>query len=316
MKKWLVALMALFLLTGCGGIFQPMPTPDEDTVATQVAAILTTMPTATTESGGQPTQPLPTIPPTETLPLPTETTEPTQPPVSPTEPATQPTAAPTETLRPTSTPTVQPTPTIAFTPSPNDPVARLGPASWTDNMDRDNNWPTGSDQFTEISFSDGVMFLTGLTTTDGWRLTWPELTDFYLEMTFQTSNCTANDRYGMIVRVPESRNPNRGYLVGLTCDGKVSLRRWDATVGARGEMANLIPWTAKAAVKAGSNQTNRLGLMAIGDRLIVYVNGELVGEARDNTFSKGYFGVFVGARDTEKFTIKVDQVRYWENPTP
>ncbi len=56
--------------------------------------------------------------------------------------------------------------------------------------------------------------------------------------------------------------------------------------------------------------------MAIGDRLIVYVNGELVGEARDNTFGKGYFGVFVGARDTEKFTIKVDQVRYWENPTP
>jgi len=316
MKKWITALMALFLLSGCGGIFQPMPTPDEDTVATQVAAILTTMPTATAESGGQPTQPLPTIPPTETPPLPTETTEPTQPPLSPTEPAAQPTAAPTETLPPTSTPTMQPTPTIAFTPSPNDPVARLGPASWTDNRDRDNNWPTGSDQFTEISFSDGVMFLTGLTTTDGWRLTWPELTDFYLEMTFQTANCTANDRYGMIVRVPESRNPNRGYLVGLSCDGKVSLRRWDATVGARGEMANLIPWTAKSAVKAGSNQTNRLGLMAIGDRLIVYVNGELVGEARDNTFGKGYFGVFVGARDTEKFTIKVDQVRYWENPTP
>lgn len=327
MKKWMIALMALFLISGCNGLFQPMPTPSEDAVATQVAAILTTMPTATTESGGQPTQSLPTILPTETLPAPTETPEPTQPPVSPTETAaqpiasstetaTQPTTAPTETLPPTFTPTVQPTPTLAFTLSPNDPAARLGPASWTDNMDRDNNWPTGTDQFTEISFSDGVMFLTGLTTIDGWRLTWPELTDFYLEATFQTANCAANDRYGMIVRVPESRDPNRGYLVGLSCDGKVSLRRWDATVGARGEMVNLIAWTAKSAVKAGSNQTNRLGLMAIGDRLIVYVNGELVGEVRDNTFRKGYFGVFVGARDTEKFTIKVDQVRYWENPTP
>ncbi len=314
MKKMIAAIFALFLLAGCGGVFQPMPTPDEDTIATQVAAILTTMPTATEEAGLQPTQPLPTIPPTETLPLPTDTAEPTPLPPTPTEPVTEPTPLPTETPLPSPTP--QPTATIAFTPSPNDPVARLGPATWTDNMDRDNNWPTGGDPFTEISFSDGVMFLTGLTTTDGWRLTWPELTNFYLEMTFQTGNCGANDRYGMIVRVPESRNPNRGYLVGLTCDGKVSLRRWDATVGARGEMVNLIPWTAKSAVKSGANQTNRLGLMAIGDRLIIYVNGELAGEVRDDTFTKGYFGVFVGARDTEKFTIKVDQVRYWENPTP
>lgn len=314
MKKWIAAIFGLFVLTGCGGLFQPMPTPDEDTIATQVAAILTTMPTATGEAGGQPTQPLPTIPPTETPLMPTETTQPTELIPSPTQPVEQPTFTPTETSLPSPTP--QPTATIAFTPSPNDPVARFGPASWTDNMDRDTNWPTGSDKFTEISFSDGVMFLTGLTTTDGWRLTWPELTNFYLEMTFQTGDCAANDRYGMIVRVPESHNPDRGYLVGLTCDGKVSLRRWDATAGAKGEMINLIPWTAKSVVKVGPNQTNRLGLMAIGDRLIVYVNGELVGEARDNTFTKGYFGVFVGARDTEKFTIKVDQVRYWENPTP
>lgn len=314
MKKLIAAIFALFLAAGCGGLLQPMPTPDEDTIATQVAAILTTMPTATGEAEVQPTQPLPTIPPTETPPLPTETSQPTEAIPSPTQPVEQPTAIPTETPMPSPTP--QPTATIVFTPSPNDPVARLGPASWTDNMDKDNNWPTGSDKFTEISFSDGVMFLTGLTTTDGWRLTWPQLTNFYLEMTFQTGNCSGNDRYGMIVRVPESRNPDRGYLAGLTCDGKVSLRRWDATVGAKGEMVNLIPWTAKSVVKTGSNQTNRLGLMAIGDRLIVYVNGELVGEARDNTFGKGYFGVFVGARDTEKFTIKVDQVRYWENPTP
>ncbi len=312
MKKWIAAIFALFLMTGCGGVFQPMPTPDEDTIATQVAAILTTMPTATDEAGLQPTQPLPTIPPTQTPPPPTETSQPTEAIPSP----TQPVSTPTETALPSPTATTQPTATIAFTPSPNDPVVRLGSADWTDNMDNDNNWPTGADQYTDISFSDGVMFLTGLTTTDGWRLTWPELTNFYLETTFQTGNCSGNDRYGMIARVPESRNPNRGYLVGLTCDGKVSLRRWDATVGAKGEMANLLPWTAKSAVKAGANQTNRLGVMAIGDRLIIYVNGELIGEVRDDTFTKGYFGVFVGARDTEDFTIKVDQVRYWENPTP
>jgi hypothetical protein len=81
-------------------------------------------------------------------------------------------------------------------------------------------------------------------------------------------------------------------------------------------MVNLINWTSNAAVKAGENQTNRLGFMAVGDRLIVYVNGQLMGEVNDNTFHQGYFGVFVGARETDDFTIRVDQVRYWEDPTP
>ncbi len=314
MKKIIPLIFTMILLAGCGGLLQPMPTPDESTMATQVAAILTTMPTATSPVLVEPTQPLPTIQPTETQAQPTEEIK--QPEPSPTTAAPEATPLPTETAQPSPTPTQQPTATLAFTPSPNDPVVRLGNPSWVDNMDRDNNWPTGGDKFTDIGFSDGVMYLKGLSTTDGWRLTWPELTNFYLEMTFQTDDCSANDRYGMIVRVPESRNPDRGYLLGLTCDGKVSLRRWNASVGANGEMVNLIPWTAKAVIKAGSNQTNRLGLMAIGDRLIVYANGELVGEVKDNTFPKGYFGVFVGARDTANFTIKVDQVRYWENPTP
>ncbi len=315
MKTIIPLIVTMILLAGCGQLLQPMPTPDESAMATQVAAILTTMPTATVAAPVEPTQPLPTIQPTETLMPPTEEVKEAQPSPTATPEATP---LPTETAQPspTATPTLQPTPTLAFTPSPNDPVNRLGNPSWVDNMDRDNNWPTGSDQFTDIGFSDGVLYLKGLSTTDGWRLTWPELTNFYLEMTFQTDDCSANDRYGMIARVPESRNPDRGYLLGLTCDGRVSLRRWNASIGANGEMVNLIPWTAKAAVKAGDNQTNRLGLMAIGDRLIVYVNGELIGEVKDDTFPKGYFGVFVGARDTANFTIKVDQVRYWENPTP
>ncbi|MEN4011769.1 MAG: hypothetical protein AB1453_02155 [Chloroflexota bacterium] len=306
---FLIIVMSI-ILVGCGILLQPMPTPDEATIATQVAAILTAMPTPTGVAQVEPTPPLPTIPPTETPVQPPEVEKPLPTPTATLEPT------PTPTLQPSPTPTVQPTPTLAFTPPPNDPANRLGNPSWVDNMDTDRNWPTGEDRFTDIGFSDGVMFLKGLSTADGWRMTWHELTNAYIEMTFQTEDCSTNDRYGMIVRVPESRNPDRGYLLGFTCDGRVSLRRWNASVGAQGEMFSLIPWTANAAIRAGDNQTNRMGLMVIGDRLIVYANGQLVGEVKDDTFPKGYFGVFVGARDTANFTVKVDQVRFWENPTP
>ena len=309
MKRWIPLILVAIMLAGCDLIRQAVPTPDDSMIATMVAQILTEMPTATEEV--LPTPELPTIPPTEIVePTPTITPLPPEVPTVPVVPT------PTATPQPTPTPTVTLVPTVAFTPPPTDPAGKLGSPTFTDTMDRENRWPTGPDQFTGIEFRDNLMRLTGLSTVDGWRITIPELTNFYIEMTFRTENCSANDRYGMIARVPDSSNPDRGYLVGFSCDGRFSLRRWNASIGARGEMVNLIPWTSSAAINAGSNQTNRMGFMAVGDRLIVYANGQLLQEVKDTTFSKGYFGVFVGARDTDRFTVQVHQVRYWENPTP
>ena len=316
MKRFLPLFLVAVLLAGCGVIGKAVPTPDDAMIATQVAQILATMPTATGGPDEQvppdmtATQSLPTIQPSQ---APTEAPTQAEPTASETAPA--PTDTPTETP-PTATATAQPTATIAFTPPPGDPVTKLGNATWTDNMDNGDNWPTGTDQYSSIGFSNGMMNLTGLTTTDGWRLATPSMTNFYLEVTFKTGTCTGSDRYGVFTRVPNSANPDRGYLLGFTCDGQYSLRRWNAEVGAKGEMISLIAATKSDAINAGSNQTNRMGLMAVGDRLIVYANGQMLKEAKDNTFSQGYFGVFIGARETNNLTVQVDQARYWDNPTP
>jgi hypothetical protein len=305
MKRIFPIILIAFLLAGCDLLAPVAPTPSDDDMATRVAQILTSMPTATSQIVIQsPTAGLPTVQPTDVL--------------VPVQEATQePTTAPTEVLvaTETPTPTTTATPVNTATPSPNDPVARLGNASWVDDMNNGNNWPTGPDKYTAMEFKDGSMRLAGLSTTDGWRLSWPELTNFYLEMTFQTTDCKASDRYGMFARVPDGTNPDRGYLFGFTCDGQYSLRRWNASIGAKGEMVNLVKWTSSPAIKAGSNQTNKMGLMAVGDRLILYANGQLLNEVNDGTFHKGFFGVFVGAKETDNFTIRVDQVRYWENPS-
>ncbi len=154
------------------------------------------------------------------------------------------------------------------------------------------------------------MRMTGLSTTDGWRLSWPRIGDVYLEMTAVTGTGSGTDHYGLIFRVPDIDAADRGYLFGVTCDGRYSLRAWDGE-----EMTSLVRATSHPSIRAGSEQTNRVGVMAQGDRLRLYVNGVLLQEIRDETFTaEGGFGVFIGARTTSGFSIEVTEVAYWDIP--
>lgn len=305
-RPMITILFASALLAGCSLFPAPTAVPQDSDMATQVAQILTSMPTATTESGGKiPTPMLPTVMPATAVSPTTASTIP----VVPTQPV-----QPSATQQPSPTATMTMTPTSSYVPPASDPTTKLGSPSWSDLMDNSNAWPTGADKFTDVNFVDGAMRLTGLSTADGWRMTYPEVANFYLETVFQLNDCKTNDRYGVIVRVPVVTSPDRGYLFGFTCDGRYSLRRWNASIGTKGEMVNLVDWKASPAINAGPSQTNPMGIMAIGDRLTLYANGQQLTEVRDSTFSKGFFGVFVGARDTENFTVNVNQVRVWENP--
>ena len=317
-KSILITVLFVMILSVLSACTLPLtqatpPAVSDEEMATRVAKILTEMP--------QPTQGLPSaeLPPLNTTePAPTLTKEVIE---TATEAATAQPDQPTATLQPTPTNDVVPTVVVtinpAFTPPADDPRTRLGSPSWTDDMDEDTYWPTGEDKYTAIDFKNGQLRLTGLTTTDGWRLAATEqLADFYLEATISTGTCAGTDRYGLMFRVPVAREANKGYLLGISCDGKYSLREWDATLGSKGTMTTHINWTAFDAIQAGSNKMNKIGIMAVGDRMIIYINGVMVNEVKDSTFDLGSFGLFVGARETTNFTISVDEVSYWKNPTP
>lgn len=315
MKKLLILLIAALLLSSCD-LFSSRATVSDSEMETRVAKVLTEYATATPEppAAVTPTMPLPTLAFTDTLPPVTETPQPqtTEPPLETTEPA-MPSATPTEGPTPTATNTSAPTPTTV----PGDPRADLGAPDWLDTMEKDTNWPTGTDAggFTSIAFKDGFMELTGLQVLSGWRLaTTGSLGNAYIEMTVNSGACKGEDRFGIIFRVPVLNEANRGYLFGINCAGKFSLASWDATEGADGTWLNLILWKQSDAILAGANQVNRLGVKATGSRLKLYINGMLVGEVIDTKFTTGYFGIFVGARQTTNYTIKVDEMAYWLNP--
>ncbi len=223
--------------------------------------------------------------------------EPTPTPEEPTPTPEEPTPTPEE-------PTPTPTPDLAEV----DPAEVLGPPDWVDDMATAANWVELPNEFTEIEFQDGQLQLTALGLL-GWRLAHPTLGDFYLEYTIQSPNCTGSDNFGMVFRSPVTAEAEQVYLYGITCDGRYSLRRWDED-----EMNIIIPLTASDAIEPGASTENTIGLMAIGPQLSLYINGELVDEAFDDTWLFGHFGVFVDSEEVFNVEMWVDQVRYWEDP--
>ena len=320
MKKLIPVIIVLTLaLSACSGF--PLrgnddPVTDAE-MATRVAELLATMTTPTTEIAFPATStPMPAAP------EPTAVVATSEPVVTTAEPTAEPTEAPeatdvvaggTVTPEATEQPTAAPTAQVPDT----DPVKKLGTPSSVDPFDTYEKWawPTGADDYITVNFKDGYMQMTGLTTMAGWRLPMvTQQTNSYIELTVNSGTCDAKDSYGIILRVPVFKEPTQGYLYEVTCDGYLRLWKWDGNVKPKGEAEILINWKESTDIKKGANQVNRLGVMAVGNKISIYMNGVPQGETTDGSFKAGFFGTFVRSVTTSKYTVKFDEMKFWENP--
>lgn len=221
-------------------------------------------------------------------------------------PTAAPTAAPTESAA-TATSTTPPTPTL----DADDPKAGLGAAVFVDAFNDASNWPTYSDKHVSFEVKNSRLVLTAFEPDryNGWMLTWPVISDYYLEMTTKTKQCAGKDQYGAMVRAVKTDQGYIGYLYGISCDGHFSLRRWDGE-----RYVQLLDWTPSEYINSGSNQTNRIGLMVNGNQFSMYANGKKIGESQDDTHLEGRFGIFVGSANTPDVQFLVDEIAYWDLP--
>ncbi len=302
MKTIFVLMIMASYLCGCSfpGAATPSPaTAQAIQVATQVALMLT--PTIVSSSPTSPMvdNPTATTAPSETAVPPSQTPLPTNTPTS--------TLTPTLTLTPTVTltSTLQPT----QTPLPGDPKANLGAPTWSTTFTNDKAFGLDSgpadDPEYRFEVKNGAMVMTGKK-PDGfhaWRLTIQNISNFYLEGTFQTGDCTGLDRYGLMFRAPDTET---GYFFGVSCDGQFNLRNL-----ASSGFSDIEKWTKNSAIQTGSNQTNRLGVMAKDNKLSLYVNGQHLGDFTDSSYTSGVFGYFIASTNTPNLTVQSNSIQYW-----
>jgi len=285
--------LAFILLASCTRPISKAPTAIPSVAITQAAqtmvAKLTTTPVSLTQAAASPT------PAQATKPAAVELTNTPVQPMATSKPET------------IATPTVPP----AVTPNPSDPIAGLGNSDWHEAFDGTGTWYAYQDEFIRFQAKDNQLEMTAYQADNrnGWALA-PQLVanKFYVEMTATFGGtCRGADRFGLMLSPVSSAD--KGYLFGLSCEGKFVLWKWDGT-----RITALVKWTASEWVQAGPNKTNRIGIKADGNKLSLYANGSLLTELTDKTYDKLYFGIFIGASETAKFMAQVSGLNYWALP--
>jgi hypothetical protein len=219
-------------------------------------------------------------------------------------------------------PPVAGAPTAAVTPSQGsfDPVAAYGTPTFDDPMTGGNitdwtNPQTGllpNTNYIKIVESGGKFYVTGkIPGFSTWYFTWHELTDFYLQSTFDSGSCTGKDAYGLIIRGPEHQaGVSYGYVVAFSCDGSYWVFRLDGANPYTTQ--DLVSWTPSQYIVSGSNAQNVMGIKAIGNTLTIYANGNQIAEIFDNKYDFGRYGVFVSPELTANYTYRVVHMSYWD----
>jgi len=313
--KRIAFFLPIFILFILGACTLQMPVaetpttvfvPTETTIATEVAPVVSVAPTqppAATDSTLPTEAPPGNAPPPSVTPLPaTQESQPVQ-------------SQATATAPPPAATTASLTPGTAF-----NPYTAYGDPTYVNPMEFANYWewaPPETDtlpnnQRIRLQFKDGQLYVTGKRIDfSTWWFSSHFLSDAYMEMTFNTEDCSGEDTYGMIFHGPKHlAGVSYGYIASFTCGGDLWVARlddaepWDVDV--------LIEDEEISAVNTGSGEQNVIGVLAEGDRYVIYVNGTQVAEFEDDHFEKGRFGVFVRAASPDAYTYRVTNLAYWD----
>jgi len=275
-KAPLISSVWLILLASCN-LPQNLATNTPDIVATQITMLLTSQPTPQPFTPTAEVQPFPTMEPAATATL-TEIPQPSP-------------------ITPTST---------------DDPRTILGDPDYIDTLDSGKSFGMENqiieDEYTLFRVQNGALILTSKYAIGwhGWRMSGTEIKDAYIEAVMQVGDCSGSDTYGVVYRSPDY---NQGYWFTLTCGGDWAFGYWDG----EGYVNLKNGIDIDHVILSGANQSNRIGVMASGSRHKLYVNGKLISEVEDSTYSEaGAFGAVIAAYNTPNFTVSVSEFAYWK----
>ncbi len=206
--------------------------------------------------------------------------------------------------------TPAPRPTAAATPPPR-PTATTPPGILfhddfsSEQVSRSKGWGFGAETSADYTWSPNRLTIT---TKKKRTILWATVPagvqkDFGVEIEAQPEDKPGIE-YGIMLRLGGSADARSYYLFGVTTEGKYYLYK---KVG--GEWADQDPVsdTSSTFIKPGAAK-NRLGVLAEGARISLYINGNLVKTITDDSMASGSVAVFVDSRESERAAVAFSRV--------
>ncbi|MEW6405253.1 MAG: hypothetical protein AB1649_25960 [Chloroflexota bacterium] len=132
--------------------------------------------------------------------------------------------------------------------------------------------------------------------------------DASVTMTFLEGN-VEYVRAGMFLRY-QAKVGGYGFLVSAQCSYKMGF--YEAKEDGSLTWKDIIPWTSHTALRAGLNQSNRLRVLANGDRLRVYLNGVMATSIKHDKFDVGKVTVSVEPCKESNITVAFSDLQLRE----
>lgn len=208
--------------------------------------------------------------------------------------ATSEQAAPTETLPP---PTATMSASVPYT---------LGDTLWAENFDPPIfNWGRGLTSIADANYVEGALQATMLTRVEPYWSIGPTYkvgaSNYLYEADVIVEACTERDFYGLVFRA----DGQDFYAFAITCDGNFRLIR---RLAGREDLLQM----AQSPTIPGGPGVHRLGVLVLGKRILLFVNGQQVydhSESRLSQIPNGDFGVFARMVSSSSLTVRWDNMR-------
>lgn len=127
--------------------------------------------------------------------------------------------------------------------------------------------------------------------------------DFYLEVDTAHVAGPLDNLFGVLFRMEDAEN---FYLFMISSDGAFSLGKY-----VDDEWLSLVEWEPTDAIETGAGGENRLGLLAAGNEMALYVNNEELTRVQDDSFAAGGIALTAGTNAQGGVEIAFDNLWLW-----
>jgi hypothetical protein len=173
--------------------------------------------------------------------------------------------------------------------------------------DLEGGWGVYKNEYAQVGYGDGEykMALKEVGyVVKGQPVPPQDLADFRIEVDAQQVAGPLDGYYGVLIRYqPEAGNY---YIFKVAVAGY-----YGVDLRSQGEWVTLVPWAASDAVKQGLGTSNRLQVLAAGDRFAFYVNDLFLAEVTDDTYHSGTIGLGAGAFEETGVEIHFDNLQVY-----